>query len=479
MKLKNLTAIFLFTFIVIPFSGCKKDDNNNGTPTSGSIFGKVVNENNTPIQGAIVSAGNISATTDGFGRFELQNPPAVNNVVTIKATAPDCFPGYINVSKSTDAADYTIIKLINYDGTQTAIGTTSTGGNASFGTFSINVGNGGFTDESGNPYTGSVTVRARYIAADDQEIDELMPGRNFDAVDTTGANGIMETMGFVAVDFTDNNGNIIIPNPGNAQVTIQITPEVAATLSGASSWAFNNTSGQWNYSGQITAGSSQVTMEFVSRFVNCDVFVRPCTITGRVVDCNNQPVKNKKVTLTSNLLRYSAYTNSNGFYSVSVSSRPSSYTIDCEGKTTVVTGIAPTAQIAAADIQLPVAFYSETYSDFSATTGYMGGCQYSYSNVLAEAQIACQPGSASTMTFTGSWKQQGDSCWNWMQGFSVEIPLSVSGGIYSGSIVSSGVTFTISNGQLNSANKTFSANANAGYSSFDAPINRNIVLKGE
>jgi hypothetical protein len=468
----------ILAITTILFAGCKKENlvDNTGTPTSGSIFGMVVNEYDFPIEGASVSVGSQTVQTDGFGKFELRNPVANAGVVLIKATAQYCFTGYKNITKSSDAADYTVIKLINYDGTQTQVGNSATGGTAYVGSMTVNVGSGGFTTQSGGTYSGSISVRARYIMADDPQIDELMPGGDFSAVDTSGNNGIMETQGFVAIEFIDNNGNVVNPNTGNASITIQVSPAVTSSLSESRAWTLNNTSGKWNYSGGLTVGGTSVTLDYVGAFINCDVFASSCIISGRVVDCNNEPAKNRKVTFSSDILKYSGYTNASGYYSVMVSARPGSYVVACEDASATVSGLSANGSITATELKISSASYSNTYSQLSATTGFNGGCNFNYSNTSIEAKIACS-GAQSTIRFKGAWSQSGDSCSNFAGGFDAEVPLANVGGNYSGSGSYWGVSFTVSDGLLNSTEKNFTAKVTANASGWDAPIVKNVSLK--
>lgn len=223
-------------------------------------------------------------------------------------------------------------------------------------------------------------------------------------------------------------------------------------------------------------GSSEVTLDFISRFINCDVFASACVITGQVVDCNDKPAKNRKVVFSSDILRYSTFTNTNGYYSIRVSSRPGNYKVSCEDASANV-AVYTNGNVTAPGIKTKTSFYSDTYSAFAVTTSFNGGCSLSYSNVLVGASIACAAStSQSSINIKGEWSQKGDSCWTWADAFDVNLPLTNSGGTYSGNITYLGIAFNLSNGKVN-ADNTFSANVTVNDPDWDAPITKNISLK--
>lgn len=90
--------------------GCQKDDDNNvnqnqivtefsenfGNATVADFMGKIVNENNEPLEGVTVTVGGLAGITDVNGIFSIQDANVNERFAYIKASKS----GYINGSRS-------------------------------------------------------------------------------------------------------------------------------------------------------------------------------------------------------------------------------------------------------------------------------------------------------------------------------------------------------------------------------------------
>jgi len=479
MKTKSILFIVLFTLIAIALTECKKKDDGaqiNNVDFKGKLNGTVVNENDQPIQGVLVKVGSQSATTDNNGKFTINQPETNNGKALIKATKSGYFPGYLTVTKIDESGMFTVVKLLQ----STDIGTvnSSTGGNLSSGSnLAVLIGNTGFITESGSDYTGQVTVRARYVAADDTTIDQVMPG-GFSAVDTGGQNGVMITQGVAVLEFVDPSGNIIKPKPGNVKLSFQVPSAVVSALSSSQAWTLNTQTGQWNTSGGVTIVGNKVTVDFLSTAVNCDFFSRVCTVNGKVIDCNGNPKVGARVTFVSNLVRYSTYTNGAGLYRVELASDPGSYIISSSGKSVSVS-VQQGATITAPDIIPNNSQFSNTYSQFGAGTSDNSSCRINYQNATITASLGCS-GNSSSLNISGAFttvQLKTSACYPSQGSYDVDVPLNKSGSNYSGSTDYQGFTFALSNGVLSSDGKTFTGKITVSGSYLDAPVNVSISLQ--
>ena len=103
MRKSPLTWAFLLLLPVFAYIACQKDyrpgfplDPND--PTSQNVTttfaGRVINELREPVKGALVTAGNISVSTDNNGYFNLQNTTVPSDAAFVRVHKP----GYCQTS---------------------------------------------------------------------------------------------------------------------------------------------------------------------------------------------------------------------------------------------------------------------------------------------------------------------------------------------------------------------------------------------
>lgn len=300
-----LLAVSVVT-ILVTIPACRKNP-------KATVSGNVVDESNSPVAGATVSAGNTTATTDGNGSFTLNSAPTGSSVM-ITVTSPYYYTGYKNIENIDGSSVKTQIMLISKPTPVTITG----GAGTAYGPNGMQVTTqaGGFRTATGQPYTGDVQVYMRYIDAGDKEkISRLMPGGDFRATDANGNEGGLRTYGFTATEYTDANGNKLSPNAGKVQATVGLGNGVNDPIAdGARAWAFNPTTGGWSDAGQLTNAGGQYYLPQTTVFQNMDKFIQYGYLVGRVVDCNGRPVAGVEVIATNPWDKYITYTNANGMY---------------------------------------------------------------------------------------------------------------------------------------------------------------------
>jgi hypothetical protein len=270
------------------------------------------------------------------------------------------FPGYKNVENIDGSAVNTVVTMLNQINIGTVPGTGGTVSNSNG--LQVITQSGAFTNANGTVYNGTVTVFAQYITASDSTIIfTTMPGGNMAAVDSVGNPGIMQTYGFIATQFEDNNNNLLTPVAGKVQAYLTIPASEGDPISnGAQAWQFDAGSGLWKNSVALTsrprsAGRSRVTSRSAGIYCpigtiyeNVDEIHNGIgTIIGKVMNCQtNKPIANVEVIIKSQYIandnnEYITYTNQNGIYEQSVNAATAlTYTITADGVSVTVSDVA-------------------------------------------------------------------------------------------------------------------------------------------
>src|SRR6187200_2245608 len=124
MKFRSIFQICLIFTSVLLFS-CKKDIKQEAqpeptgttlaipaaTPISGSLRGMVLDENNQPLNGAVVHAGTNTITTDARGMFSFINISLDKYISTVTVNKTGYFKSIRSFS-ATAAVNYVTIKLL-------------------------------------------------------------------------------------------------------------------------------------------------------------------------------------------------------------------------------------------------------------------------------------------------------------------------------------------------------------------------------
>ncbi|MEX0811036.1 MAG: carboxypeptidase-like regulatory domain-containing protein [Chitinophagales bacterium] len=347
MKNKPILFVAFLALVIYMMAGCKKDDNSNDISTGGeTIHVTVLNETGMPVNGATVSSGSSNAVTGGDGKATINNASLDGEKYKIKVEKDGYFPGYRNVMKiDGDGALYAKVKLIE----QQVLGSVDANTAATLpgDKFKVELNGQGFSGLNGESVSGTITVHARYVRADNLELlAELMPGGDFSAIDQNGGEGILESYGFTAIEFRDESGNRVVPNTSSAEVVIDVPQEAMDRINtnGADFWAFNDESLEWGFGGGVSLNGNEVTMPVTaSVFGNCDKMTSSATLEARFY-CNttDNPLKGKTVQLRGDLgyaMIYTTETNDNGevLVQVGIPASGGTYQMTVEGCTMPVT----------------------------------------------------------------------------------------------------------------------------------------------
>ncbi len=261
--MKNILSVILFAFLLVFASSCKKDSNSTNPPTGtlpdystkvrSSASGFVTNENNLPVEGAIVHMGISTTTTDTKGYFNFSNVEVVKQAATVSVEYNGYFKGIKTFIAEEGKSAIFRLKLLrkNIAGTFTA----SAGGNISLTnglqiSFPVNAIKNAAT---GATYNGVVSVAAQWIDPTSSELYAIMPG-DLRAVNANGFMNQLTTFGMAAVELTGAGGELLqIADGKTANLKMNIPSSIAAQAPASIPlWYFDELKGLWIEEGSAT-----------------------------------------------------------------------------------------------------------------------------------------------------------------------------------------------------------------------------------
>jgi hypothetical protein len=309
----------LLLLLLLLFS-CKNEtyldiDDNNSTPASNFNFGSsaqrnfqgvVLDTGGNPVNGATVTIGASTVTTNLKGFFTFKNASVKENFAHVKVTKS----GYVNASRvlvPTNGMNRVNIMMI-------PVTTTSTVSAGSTSTVSLPNGtkvkfDGSFKDTSGNAYSGNVNVAVFHLAPSNQYLNELMPGSLL-ATNSGGNARVMETFGMLHVQLTGSSGqNLQIANGHTAEITVPVDASQTSTSpSTIPLWSYDENTGMWNEDGSATkVGNAYVGTVSHFSWWNCDAQFEQAILKVTVKNPAGQALPNIKVALKRSSQTYETY----------------------------------------------------------------------------------------------------------------------------------------------------------------------------
>lgn len=323
-----MIPIFASAFIL---SGCKKNfSEENYTPivnpvtpdfttkVNASVKGFITNENGDAVEGANVTGGDRTVTTDGFGYFKITNAAFSKSAGFIRVNKAGYFTGYRAFLPIEGKEIFNRLQLIPKTTTSTiqavAGGTATTTGGAT-----VTLPANAVVIASGNnPYSGAVNIAAHWLDPSDMPTTSLtMPG-DLTGVDSAGHLNVLQSFGMLTVELTGSNGELLQVAPGKKAALHFPLP---SSLQGAAPayiplWYFDETKGMWIQEGKAIKNGSSYEGE-VSHFSywNCDIGLPLVNFDAQLVDPALRPLSNIPVSVgvTGQVyLSRIAYTDTNG-----------------------------------------------------------------------------------------------------------------------------------------------------------------------
>jgi hypothetical protein len=259
--MKKIIRTLLFLGVIMIAANCKKDEsfsNDEGvinpplpaSPITATVQGVVFDENNQPVLGAAINAGNKTATTDAKGFFRITNAALDKNASVVIVDKNGYFKAY-RTFQATSGANLVVIKLIKIE----LIGTISnSGGNVTLANgSSIALPANAVVKKAGGAYSGSVNVYASYIDPTKNDIAQTIPG-SYMADDKNGRRVTLKSYGMLAVELETTSGEKLQIAEGK---TAQLTAPIPASLSSTAPatialWYVDEQTGIWKEQGTAT-----------------------------------------------------------------------------------------------------------------------------------------------------------------------------------------------------------------------------------
>ncbi|MFK7773898.1 MAG: hypothetical protein AB8F94_17235 [Saprospiraceae bacterium] len=312
--MKNLGIFSLM--LLLFFSSCRKDERLIDTtvttpnPTIESyippsdmviagVIGFVVDENQTPVEDAVVKLNGSTFTTDAYGHVFIENEN-LNALGTLVEVEKD---GYFEGSRRFFPIEgkQSRIKIQLLEKTFDKSFVASNGG-------IIEISNGAKVEFSpssiktadGNSYSGTVHVAAKWMDPSLSTTLDQMPG-NLQGVNIEVEQMALATYGMIAVELEGDAGESLNIADGN---TAKITMPVPSSMLNAAPseiplWSYNKEFGLWVEESKATLqGDKYVGDVSHFSFWNCDIPMDYVNLEMTLVDDNGNPLNNYLVTLT-------------------------------------------------------------------------------------------------------------------------------------------------------------------------------------
>lgn len=315
---KLLILVLLVPFL---FNSCSNDSGidensvdtplNFGNEVSKSFTGQIVDESNNPIANVVITVGNKTANTDRNGVFIINNATVHEKFTFIKAKKT----GFLDGSRSlvpANGMNYARITLLS----GTIVGTVNSGtsGSVSLGNGSKVTFDGNFKTETGQPYTGVVSVIMKHLDPSDPTTVDKMPGMLL-AANSSGEERVLETYGMMKIELRGAaSQKLQLSTSAQIEMPISIS-QLASAPATIPLWHFDEALGYWKEEGAATKQGTKY-VGTVSHFSwwNFDVQFPTVRLCVTVVNSNGAPLSNVKVGIrrASNSYTVNGFTNSQG-----------------------------------------------------------------------------------------------------------------------------------------------------------------------
>ena len=329
-----MNRLILLPLLLVP--ACNKDSGNDSpdsgdsaavTPLDpqGRIGGVVTDENGQPLEGVLISAQGITATTAADGSYTLLEVQPQTDIV-------------LKFSKRGYASNYKVTSLLTWETVASNATLLAVDGSETFSSFdessfiieetTVEFKANSFVDKStGLRYNGDVTAEVTHV---DPSTDEILGApRDLSAISNSEDSQLV-SYGMVDVSLYGENGeelSIDTDKPANMRIPITngSLPDGLKMEPGdvQNTWSFDPIQGTWieESTGTISESDDQLYFSFEAphfSWWNCDQGFVPSCAEGRVIDFLGFPVRGADVTCAGGQTTSTAVTNDAGEYQCSI-----------------------------------------------------------------------------------------------------------------------------------------------------------------
>lgn len=280
-----------------------------------SAFVVVSDVNGTPVEGVQINVGNIEGFTDEDGLLFVKNA-TMNPSTYLTAEKEGYFHGSRRFYPTENGVQYVKITLLP----QQLAGTFQSGAGSSVQIadgLSLSFPSNAIMTQSGQVYSGLVSVYGQPIKADDPDLSTKMPG-DLVGINSEGTKGALGSLGMMVVELKSSTGELLQVKTGSH---VEMQMEVpAAQLSTAPStipmWYFNESTGYWDEEGEATlVGNKYVAQLGHFSYWNCDAYFELVEWGASFIYEDGNPASQVSVCLTILSLNTTRcdFTNEEGF----------------------------------------------------------------------------------------------------------------------------------------------------------------------
>ncbi len=270
-----------------------------GTQNYGVLMGNIVDTAGNPIEGATVSVGTQTTTTNSQGWFSLSEiPSGSGQLVTL--TNDGYTTSYETADIVSGQSSFLDVTLGAFEGSSSinsAVGGTVTTTDGGSMTLSANA----LVDTQGGAYSGTAIVNiATFDPTDSNEI-KAFPGE-FIGSNTQGSIVPIKSYGFMNIEVKDSSGNDLqLADGATATLKVPVPASMqseAEALGACPMWYYDTETKYWIEEGSGTYDSA--TGSFIGEVShlstwNFDVSYPRAYISGRVVDGSGSPISGAQV----------------------------------------------------------------------------------------------------------------------------------------------------------------------------------------
>ncbi|WP_431211175.1 carboxypeptidase-like regulatory domain-containing protein [Puia sp. P3] len=304
-KLLYPIALTAAVITLLVFYACNKSSSSdNGSMTTNpnnipaeqtvtaSLQGRVLDEKGMPVQGAAVSSGSATTTTDVNGVFSFSKISMSSRFGFVKVSKAGYFTGSRSIITNGGASNYVSIQLVprvltgSFGAAAGKKVLVKTGDTADFTGSS-------FVNASTNAaYTGNVNVYATYLDPTDVNLYKYMPG-DLRGIGTDGKETALQSFGMLGVELQGDAGEKLQLASGAKATLTWAIPAALQTAAPATIplWYFNDSSGRWIQEGSaIRVGNSYVGQVGHFSYWNCDAASGTVNFKVHVKDQHGNPL---------------------------------------------------------------------------------------------------------------------------------------------------------------------------------------------
>jgi hypothetical protein len=270
------------------------------SPISATLQGNIIDENDQPAEGVVVTVGTKTATTNSHGYFRITDASLDKNASLVTAEQAGYFKAYRTFS-ATSGVNQVVIKLIK----KTLAGTidAASGGSVTLSNGSkVLLAANGVTKANGTAYAGSVSVYASYIDPASNDIGKKVPG-SFMGDDKNNKRVVLSSYGMLAVNLESSAGEKLqIAANSSAALTIPIPTSISSSAPASISlWYIDEQTGVWKEQGTAQKeGNNYVGNVKHFSYWNCDSLLPAIGFSATFKTSENVPLANTYIVIKPN-----------------------------------------------------------------------------------------------------------------------------------------------------------------------------------